>query len=115
MYGLTISSREDLIKSSPATVRSFLKASLRGIKYVADHPDEVAPAVKKKVTQAKLGQQSRMWQKVVKAVLYADGPGKRVGVQTNDGWGKTQNILFDLKLIEKKVPVGTIYTNAFLP
>lgn len=115
MYGLTIASREDLIKSDGATVRSFLKASLRGIKYAADHPDEVAPSVKKKVTQAKLGQQKRIWKKVMKAVLFADGPGKRVGVQTSDGWGKTQNILFDLKLIENKVPVGSIYTNAFLP
>jgi ABC-type nitrate/sulfonate/bicarbonate transport system substrate-binding protein len=115
MYGLTISTREDLIKSDGATIRSFLKASIRGIKYVAEHPDEVAPAVKKRVTQAKLAQQRKMWDKARNTILFADGPGKRVGVQTSEGWGSTQDILSGLKLIENKVPVQSIYTNAFQP
>jgi len=113
MYGLTISTQEGLTKSDPATVRSFLKASIKGIKYGVEHPAEVAPAVKKMVPQAKIDQESRMWNKLMRTVLFA--PGDKIGIQTDERWSQTQNILSTLKLIETKVPVKTIYTNAFQP
>ena len=113
MYGLTISTREDLLKSDPATVRAFLKASLKGLEYGAAHPDDVVAAIRKVVPQANPNRERRLWDKIVKTVLYPKGSEKRVGLQTESGWTETQDILFGLKLIEEKVPVGTIFTNAY--
>lgn len=115
MYGLTISTREDLMKSDPATIRAFLKGSLKGLEYGAAHPDEVVAAIRKVVPQAKPNRERRLWDKITKTVLYPKGPKKSVGLQTEGGWTETQNTLFGLKLIEEKVPVGTIFSNAYQP
>ena len=115
MYGLTISSSEDFMRRDAATVRAFLKASLKGIEYAAAHPGEAVAVVKKVVPQANADRERRVWAKVMETVLYPKANGKRVGLQTEQGWTQTQSTLFQLKLIEEKVPIRTIFTNAYQP
>ena len=115
MYGLVLATREDLIQKDPTTARGFLRASLRGIRRAASHPDEAMAALKEVVRQANVSRKRREWDKLVKTVLYPGGKDKRIGIQTKQGWMETQDTLYELTLIEKKVPLDEIYTNAFQP
>jgi NitT/TauT family transport system substrate-binding protein len=96
-------------------LRGFIAATLKGIEYTKDHPNEavdltnaVYPTLSKDVLAKQLAMEHN-WIWTAQAVK--NGLGKMQAEQ----WQNLEKILLDAKILRGQVAVNTVYTNAYLP
>lgn len=114
LYDTCIITHEDMIKQKPELVSKFVRACLKGLQYTMDHPEEaVENLIKHYPEVADKATQMLMLKGMFK--LFESNATKEhgLGYQTKEGWEGTQNAIFELGLIEKKIGVNEIYTNDF--
>jgi NitT/TauT family transport system substrate-binding protein len=108
-----IAASDQTIKDRPDLVRAFVKAALHGMKDIMDDPDGAATDFVKFVPEwtGKEGQ-------VKEAFAYYDKliyPGQKVlGAVDPDRMAKLQDFYLDKGIIQKKSPVGDLFTNQFV-
>ncbi len=109
ILGLIVIANEQFLKEKPNVVRAFLKATRRGMEYTRDNVDEVAdmivqayPALKKPL-QVEL---IKVWMPYWVRDDYAISA---------ERMSKTQDLLFEQKVITQKGSVPTFFTNEFVP
>ncbi|MEE2754294.1 MAG: ABC transporter substrate-binding protein [Candidatus Latescibacterota bacterium] len=111
LYSTNIIVNESYLASNPDLVGRFLKASLKGWAYAVDHPKEAVdtytakrPETDRKFNEANFSQLIRILQS---PDVSRDG----FGAQTSERWSSTQDILYDLGMIESRVDIGSLFTN----
>ncbi len=100
------------LEENPELVRAMIQATLRGIKYTVENPDEAYEISKKYVES--LADADEEVQKEVLAVsisLYQTDP---YGYSSASAWENMQDVLLNMGLMKKAIDLGTAYTNEFI-
>ncbi|MGQ9629659.1 MAG: ABC transporter substrate-binding protein [bacterium] len=110
-------STDGIIKSKPEVARKVVKAFLRGLKFTMENPEEAVDITIKFVPEAaeKRDLQLAVLRESIK--LYESDYTRQKGLGWSDpkSWSATQDFLFEIGIIDKKVDVGSLFTHEFLP
>lgn len=109
-YGDTLFTTEKMIREKPELVKKFVSASVQGWKVAIEDQDaainevmKMNPSLDRKVQEGYL--------KSISPLVTDYG---KLGVSEAKKWQYTQDVLYDLGVIKKKIDVSTVYTNRFL-
>jgi NitT/TauT family transport system substrate-binding protein len=115
MYSNGLIASDKTIKEDPDLVRKFVHATLKGVKYANDHPDEAAAILVKHVPEINL-QAAKTGIELASKILWTDeAVANGIGYMAKDMWDVTQKNLLDYMGLKKAFPVEELYTNEFLP
>lgn len=106
---------ESTLRDHPDYVRALVSATLRGVRYTMDHPEEAVSLSAAYVSD--LGQPGQAAQAL--AVLQATIPlwrsAGKLGYNDPGSWQSMMNFLQGAGLLQGKTDVTTAYTNDYLP
>jgi NitT/TauT family transport system substrate-binding protein len=105
-------SSDTFIAEHPDDVSRFVEAFVRGLQDVLDDPD-AAFATSESFVEGL--EENRAAQRAVLAESVDLWQASTLGYLEPVAWEEAQDVMYDAGLIESKVPVDTLYTNAFLP
>jgi len=111
-HGYTIFATEQTIKERPEDVLRFLRASLRGVKYAVEHPDEANQFLVKRDSTIN-ADLSLKRQKAYNAVT-SSSDACPAGFMDRGMFQSTYDRLVEEKVIEKPFDVTQAYTTEFL-
>jgi NitT/TauT family transport system substrate-binding protein len=103
---------EQALRDSPQLVRGMVRALLKGVQDTIDDPDAAMGVATRYVEGLKAGDPI---QRQVLTATVALMTGGRLGESTAQAWANTQDTLFDMGQVKRKVDVAEFYTNAYLP
>jgi NitT/TauT family transport system substrate-binding protein len=110
--GYLLITRDELIQKEPAMVKAFTGATLRGLAYTHDHPDEAAELMLK-------APENQLAPDVVRGqvhnLLALINAKPVVGKNQAADWNRSLAILQGAGVIERALEHSSYYTNAFLP
>jgi NitT/TauT family transport system substrate-binding protein len=108
---------EELLSKEPDIVRSFVQASLKGLRDTLDNPQEAFDISLKEIPEANLSNKDLQLE-VLKASLpywYSDlTTANGLGYTDLTSWQKTQQFMIDTKLLPGEVKVEDGFTNEFI-
>jgi NitT/TauT family transport system substrate-binding protein len=104
---------ETMLKEKPEVVRAMVQAVLHGIQDTIQNPDEAYEISKKYVEN--LDKADQAVQKEVLRTSIALWKTDKPGLTQAKAWENTQNILLDMKLLQKALDLNTTYSNDYLP
>jgi len=105
---------EKTLKENPELARAMVKATLLGIQYAQEHPDEVYQISEKYVEN--LAQADTQVQKqVLAASMELWTAGSKPGQTTLDAWQNMHDLLLRMGLISEAQDLSQAFTNDFLP
>jgi len=114
--GAMMAAHTDLIENRPEVVRAFVRAYLKGLQYVLDHPQEAFDSLRANYPDAE------DFQKILIDVIIQlrDTPntvGKPLGWMSEKDWEISQDIVAEWSSVARivKRPVSDYFTNEFLP
>ena len=110
--GAGIATSNSLIKKNPKEVRAFVKATLKGMRYVIAHPAKAFQICRESIP----GLTGLNVQRAVlyRAIHFWKPAGAPLGHMAPSVWKLTAKILLQNKVIPHKVDAKTYYTNRFL-
>jgi NitT/TauT family transport system substrate-binding protein len=104
----------DTEKSSPDLIRRFLRALTKSIEYARANPDEAAEYLAQKFPQAEKAALREELAWTIDMLASDSIAGKPLGWQAEVDWDRTQSVLRENGLIDKTMPLGEYYTNAYV-
>ncbi len=113
LYSTNIIVNESFLREKSDLVRRFLKASLEGWVYAITHPDEAVAAYAAERPESDQAFNRANFAQLIPILGSPEVTRHGFGIQTEDRWQNTQDILFDLGMIETRVEVLTLFTNDF--
>ena len=114
VLGLTYIASQDGISKDADAIQRFVTASLRGIAYAAEHPDEALEIVMKFAPQENRDQQKFMLTTELARAKTAATEANGYGWQAREQWQALAAALLDFKIIEKPADVSKVFTTQFL-
>jgi len=115
VLGIGIITHEDLIKENPGLVKRFMRASMKSWNYAVKNPKEAVDALVEAYPELNKEEMMNQIMLVISHMQSEDTKQHGIGYQSQQRWEKTQNLLLDEALIEKKINLKEVYTNEFLP
>ncbi|MBW1999425.1 MAG: ABC transporter substrate-binding protein, partial [Deltaproteobacteria bacterium] len=112
-YGMCIIANRSILDKREVLGR-FMRAYVKGIGFQREHPDEAAILFQKEVPLKTLSMVKKKNRMDIKLMESADALKNGFGHQTAVGWSTLQDILYDNKVIEKKIDVENFFTNEFI-
>ena len=116
LVGNGLITNEDTIATQPDLVKRMVRATLRGIQYAAEHPDEAFTISEKYVENlASLTESEKVVQRQVLADsirLWQVGLG---GASEPQAWMNMQDLLLQMNLLTQPLDLTASYSNDFLP
>jgi len=114
VYSMSILTNEEMIKTKPEIARKFMRATTKAIRESIKNKPMAVAAFMKYNPEADESYQKLKFDKI--ASLIGDGAEKSggIGVQLEEGWRKTQDILLQAGLIDKEIRLADFFTNEFL-
>jgi len=113
LIGNGLVTNQKTIDERPEVVRAMLKATLAGIEYTIDHPEEAYEICKKfvdnllstdqKLQQAVLTDSIDLWK------------GERLGFSDLTTWENMIELLTEMKLLKEPLQASEMFSNNFLP
>lgn len=117
LVGNGLMTNETLIRTNPALVRAMTTATLAGIRYAVDHPDEALQIAQKFVPDMAKDETSLARARAVLAEsikLWQPGAGVTLGVSDSAAWTTTQEVLLQMGDLKAATDVAAMYTNDFV-
>ncbi|HID92823.1 MAG TPA: ABC transporter substrate-binding protein [bacterium (Candidatus Stahlbacteria)] len=114
-YSTNIIVNEEFLKNNENLVKRFMKSTVKGWEYFIDHPEESIQIFIRTYPERELQVQKVSTPKIIELTQSKEVKKYGFGWQTKARWEETQDLLFGLNLIDRKMDVTTIYTNDFLP
>ncbi len=115
MYSNGLIASDKLIQENPDLVRRFVQATLKGVKYANDHPDEAAQILVKHVPEIS-PKAAKMGIDLACGILWTDeAKANGIGSMTKEMWELTQKNMVDYMGLKQTFPVEELFTNQFLP
>ncbi|APX71151.1 ABC transporter substrate-binding protein [Companilactobacillus allii] len=111
-YTPVIISNNKFLKDNPTIAKKFMKATTMGYEYAINHPKSAGNILVQQVPEldSKLVNASQKW---ISGQYKAEG--SKFGYIEPRRWNNFYNWLDDSKLIDKRIPVNTGFTNKYLP
>jgi len=107
---------ESMIKEHPDLVRGMVAATLKGVAYVSEHPDEAFEICKKYVdTLASLTPEEQAVQRQVLDISIPIFAIEKNGATDLQAWQNMQAVLLEMGLMTKPLALEEAFTNEFLP
>jgi putative hydroxymethylpyrimidine transport system substrate-binding protein len=114
-YIWVLGGNTNFLKKNPTVARAWLKAARRGLAYGLAHPQAAWTIFKARWSNA-LSQAyaSKSWKNT--APLFDSAATRAHGYFWQDAsvWAETQKVLKAYKIIDRTVPVNSLYTNSYL-
>ena len=111
VYIYVLASSDDYLKKNPEIAKKFLAATMKGLQYSVENPDEALAIFQKLYPDALDADYAKAsWEAtlpVLKAEVY--------GVQDKNLWATAQNFMLKYNLIDKESPVDDLFTNEYIP
>ncbi|MEU9795559.1 ABC transporter substrate-binding protein [Streptomyces sparsogenes] len=116
LVGVGIGVQEKTLKKRGDDMKKFVDASLRGLQYAIDHPEDTVKLSEKYVP----GLKDAKRQKNALAVLKATTPmmqndAGELGTNDAQSWSRMADFMYDQGLLEKTVTPEEAYSNDYLP
>ena len=107
---------EDILREDPELVRGMVYATLQGVAYITEHPDEAFEICKKYVET--LASLTPAEQEVQRKVLETSIPMfaiEKNGRTEMEAWQNMQAVLLEMGLLQEALNLEEAFTNEFLP
>ncbi|MET8072665.1 ABC transporter substrate-binding protein [Streptomyces sp. NPDC005271] len=116
LVGVGLGAKEKTLDKRGEDIRKFVDASLRGLRYVMDHPDDAIKLSEKYVPGLRGDKQRKNARAVLKATvpLLKTDQGE-VGVNDPQTWSRMADFMYNQGLLEKMVAPEDAYDNGYLP
>lgn len=112
-YGMCIIANRSILDQKEV-LGQFMRAYVKGIRFQREHPDEAATLFQKEVPLKTLSMVKKKNRMDIKLMESEDALKNGFGHQTKAAWATLQDILYDNKVIEKKIDVDNYFTNEFI-
>ena len=107
---------EQVIKEDPDRVSAMVRATLKGIQYTIDNPDQAFSISEKYVENlASLSPEEKAVQRQVLAASIPLWQAQVLGYSEPESWENMQDLLLQMKLLSEPQDLESAYSNAFLP
>jgi NitT/TauT family transport system substrate-binding protein len=107
---------EKMIAENPDIVRAMVGATLKGIEYTSQHPDEAFTICEKYVENlASLTPEEKDVQRQVLAASIELWKAERLGFSDPQAWQNMHDLLLQIKLLPEPLDLGAAFSNSFLP
>jgi NitT/TauT family transport system substrate-binding protein len=119
-YGVNIVSNgiivhQDLLKSDPDLVRTFVTPTIKGFLYGRQNPDEAVTIIKKYLETIDPAITRREMELSWKTWVTPNTKGKPLGWASDVDWVETVKVLKQYGGVTTPLEAGTLYTNEFVP
>lgn len=116
LVGVGLGAKQKTLDKRGEDIRKFVDASLRGLRYVMDHPDDAIKLSEKYVPGLRGDKQRKNARAVLKATvpLLKTDQGE-VGVNDPQTWSRMADFMYNQGLLEKMVAPEDAYDNGYLP
>ncbi len=114
VYSMAIITNEEMVKNKPEIVREFMKATLRSISESIRNKSEAVTTFMKYHPEADETYQKLKFDEVVSLIQKGAEKSGGIGLQLEDEWKSTQDILLQAGLIDKEIKLSDFFTNNFL-
>ena len=112
-YSTNIIVNQTYLAKNPEVVRQFLKASLEGWVYAIENASEATDAYMAERPESNRAFNEANLRQLIPILQSEDVAQNGFGAQNAERWTSTQDILFDLGMIERKVDISTLFTNDY--
>ncbi len=112
-YSTNIIVYQTYLAKNPEVVRQFLKASLEGWVYAIENASEATDAYMAERPESNRAFNEANLRQLIPILQSEDVAQNGFGAQNAERWTSTQDILFDLGMIERKVDISTLFTNDY--
>jgi len=103
---------EQTIAEQPELVQGLVQATLRGLRYTIEHPDEAFEISKKYVPEIAGENEALQEAVLVEAIKFWRGD--RLGYSEHAAWEESQRFMRQMGLIDAEVDVEKLFTNQFV-
>jgi len=110
----TIVANEKFVKTSPETVRKFVRASAKGWEYAIKHPEESIQALVKFAPDLKEDMMRAGWVAAIPFIKGKETQKQSWGYASLQDWEETQRVFVETGLLTGKTPVKDAFMNEFL-
>jgi ABC-type nitrate/sulfonate/bicarbonate transport system substrate-binding protein len=110
---LNVVTNSQFAKADPNTVRAFVKATLAGLDYAAQHPDEAVTLYVARHPELKKGLLLAQWKAALPSM--ATTGTRPAGWQDLHAWSALDDWLVRVKLLDRRVDVATSVDDSYLP
>ena len=115
LYSTNIIANVDYLKKNPDVVRKFVHASMKGWRYAVDNPEDAVAAYTAYRPESNAEFNRANFEQLIPILMSPDVERLGLGAQTTERWSHTQEILFDLGLIARKIEVSRLFVADLLP
>jgi NitT/TauT family transport system substrate-binding protein len=116
LIGNGLITNQKVIEEKPELVRAMVKATLQGIRYTQEHPDEAFEICKKYVDNlAELSPEEQEVQRKVLDASIALYHVEKNGASDLQTWQNMQSILLEMGLLTQELDLNQVFSNAYLP
>ena len=109
VYVYVIASSNQFLTEHPETTKKFMRATLKGLKYSVDNPDEALQIFMKIYPEALSAEYAKASWEATIPVFKTD----KYGYQDPALWTEVQQFMFDIGLIDSINPIEDLFTNKF--
>ncbi len=107
---------EEVIETHPDRVRAMVRATLKGIQFTIDNPEQAFSISEKYVENlASLTEEEKEVQRQVLAASIPLWQASVLGFSEPESWENMQDILLQMELLTQPLDIQKAYSNAFLP
>lgn len=104
---------ERTIQENPDLVKKMIRATLLGIEYTVDHPDEAFEISKKYISTLASSDQKTQKQVLLNSIEIFKTD--HYGFSKPEAWQNMQNILLKMDLLSQPLDLSQAFTNEYLP
>ena len=104
---------EKTLAEKPELVQAMVSATLKGLEYTTDHPQEAFEISKKYVENLAEADQEVQMQVLLRSIEHWQAP--RMGYSEPEAWQNMQRILLKMGLLSEELDLGAAYDNRFIP
>jgi NitT/TauT family transport system substrate-binding protein len=116
LIGNGLITNQKVIEEKPELVRAMVKATLQGIRYTQEHPEEAFEICKKYVDNlAELSPEEQEVQRKVLDASIALYHVEKNGASDLQTWQNMQSILLEMGLLTQELDLNQVFSNAYLP
>jgi len=116
LIGNGLITNQKVIEEKPELVRAMVKATLQGIRYTQEHPEEAFEICKKYVDNlAELSPEEQEVQRKVLDASIALYHVEKNGASDLQTWQNMQSILLEMGLLTQELDLSQVFSNAYLP
>lgn len=108
-----IITNEKTLSEKPELVQAVVNATLKGLKYTTDHPEEAFEITKKYVENLAAVDQEVQMQVLLNSI--SQWQSARLGYSNPQAWENMQRILLQMGLLTREQDLEKAFTNRFIP